>query len=95
MILKAIVPLHGVQDRAHPPFTERALGLALSPLQDTYVKALVEACHHAAGLLPAVQAYWTAVVQLCGHALLVGWGKLGMTSWSVTLLQQQQQKESC
>jgi len=44
------------------------LGVALSPAHDALVAECVEARHHVAGLLPAVQAVGTAVVQLCGRA---------------------------
>ena len=71
MLLEVVVCPHRVHDGDDPPLAEGALGLALSPPHDARVAELVEAWHHVAGLLPAVQAYWTAVVQVRGHALHV------------------------
>lgn len=64
---------HQVQDGEDPPFAEGAHRLALSPPQDTWITELMEAWHHKAGFLPAVQADGTAVLQLCSHALHALW----------------------
>lgn len=73
MLLKVTILPYQVQEGPHPPFAEGALGLAPSPPRDAGVTELVEAWHHVTGLLPAAQAYWTAVLQLHGHPLHVLW----------------------
>ncbi|XP_064901245.1 uncharacterized protein LOC110357667 [Columba livia] len=70
-LLIVVVRPHRVQDGGHPPLAEGALGLGLSPPHDARVAELVQAWQDVAGLLPAVQADWTAGVQLRGHALHV------------------------
>jgi len=68
MLHKAVIRPHRVQDGGDRPPAERALGRALSPAHDACIAEFVEARHHVAGLLPAVQADGTAVVQLRGRA---------------------------
>jgi len=69
VLCKVVIRLHRVQDGGDHPPAEGARGRAsLSPAHDARLAEFVEAWHHVAGLLPAVQADGTVVVQLRGHA---------------------------